>query len=263
MLAATRPLTRVLRISVGNRTLPSCTAQARRWVTTITTPIFYVNGSPHIGHAHSAVVADATTRWQRLLGRDTFLVTGTDEHGLKVQETAAKHGVSPQEWCDRISQTFRDSFDALDISYDRFIRTTDEEHKKNVQALWRLIDDRGYIYKGTHQGWYSTVDECFVPDGEVCARGEGHVVEASGHAVAWVEESNYKFRLSSLREPLIRWLDSAPPPIWPPSRLNEARALLHDGELLDVSISRPAARVSWGIEVPVPATCNQEYNSKV
>lgn len=133
----------------------------------ITTPIFYANAQPHIGHLHSAVLGDALSRWHQLRGSETFLLTGTDEHGLKVQQAAAAAGLTPLEFCDGVSARYRVLFDQAGIEYDRFVRTTEPAHAATVQAVWQRLERAGAIYKGEHAGWYCVADEAFVPDGQV------------------------------------------------------------------------------------------------
>lgn len=223
----------------------------------VTTPIFYVNGSPHIGHLYSALVADALARWHRMLGASTLFVTGTDEHGLKIQEAAKGKGKTPAQFCDEVSEEFRSLMVQADISNDQFIRTTEERHKKAVHALWKLLEDRGYIYKGKYEGWYCVSDEAFltpvqVADGVDKQGNPCKVSLESGHVVEWVVEENYKFKLSAFQKPLLRWLENTDQggSVIPRVRANELFGLLRERELQDLSISRIGSRIKWGIPVP-------------
>ncbi|KAF9350625.1 methionyl-tRNA synthetase [Mortierella sp. AD094] len=221
----------------------------------ITTPIFYVNAVPHIGHLHSAVLADTLKRFQELKGRKALLSTGTDEHGLKIQQAATQAGVKEIELCDKVSQRFRDLFDAANISYTTFIRTTETRHTTAVKELWDQLWTRGYIYKGQHEGWYSVSDEAFYSSTQVEEKinektGEKyHVAIETGKQVEWTTEENYKFKLSAFREKLLEWLEQNPHAIMPRSRHEEVQGWLRNG-LSDLSISRPKTRLTWGIPIP-------------
>ncbi|KAF9997489.1 methionyl-tRNA synthetase [Modicella reniformis] len=221
----------------------------------ITTPIFYVNAVPHIGHLHSAVLADTFKRYQELKGRKTILSTGTDEHGLKIQQAAEEAQVKEIELCDTVSQRFRDLFDAANISYTTFIRTTEPRHAVAVKELWDQLWDRGYIYKGKHEGWYSVSDEAFYPLSLVEEKnnektGEKyHVSTETGNLVEWTTEENYKFELSAFADKLSEWLDKDPDAIVPKSRHLEVQAWIKSG-LSDLSISRPRSRLTWGLPIP-------------
>ncbi|KDQ07725.1 hypothetical protein BOTBODRAFT_166781 [Botryobasidium botryosum FD-172 SS1] len=224
----------------------------------ITTPIFYVNASPHIGHLYSTVISDVLARYARLRHpeRPVMFCTGTDEHGLKIQQAAEESGKDPKEFCDLISTRFKELARAGTISNTRFIRTTDKSHVKAVQYLWRKLRARGFIYKGSHSGWYAVSDECFYTDAQIrttvdpVTKKETKVSLETGKQVEWTEEENYKFRLSAFREPLISWLQSNPTAIYPPKRHAEVLASLTSGPLADLSVSRLRSRLSWGIEVP-------------
>ncbi|KAI1305412.1 methionyl-tRNA synthetase, partial [Mortierella claussenii] len=221
----------------------------------ITTPIFYVNAVPHIGHLHSAVLADTFKRFQEMKGRQAMLSTGTDEHGLKIQQAAQTAGVKEIELCDQVSQRFRDLFDAANISYTTFIRTTEPRHAVAVKELWDQLWSKGYIYKGQHEGWYSVSDEAFYASTQVEERtdekkGEKyHVAIETGKLVEWTTEENYKFKLSAFAEKLSEWLDQNPDAILPKSRHQEVQGWLSSG-LSDLSISRPRSRLTWGIPIP-------------
>jgi methionyl-tRNA synthetase len=220
----------------------------------VTTPIFYVNGAPHIGHLYSALLADACARSHRVADEPVLFSTGTDEHGLKVHAAAAKGGVEPGELCDRLSSVFRSSFDKIGISYDVFVRTTSDPHKQTALWVWNRLWKRGYIYPGTYEAWYCTSDEAFLTEQQVQVLPDGsRRSKESGHPVELVSEPNWIFRLSALRKPLIAWLESHPHAISPLVRRNEVMAWLRDEaaeSFRDLSVSRPASRVPWGIPIP-------------
>ncbi|GAA6026859.1 hypothetical protein JCM8097_005913 [Rhodosporidiobolus ruineniae] len=227
----------------------------------VTTPIFYVNADPHIGHLHSTLLADIYARYARLRDpqRGAVLCTGTDEHGLKIQRVAEAQGKSPKELCDGVSERFRDLVKAGNVDAQVFIRTTEERHRVAVEHVWRELAKRGHIYKSSYSGWYAVSDEAYVPEsqvGEVIDPKSGEKYMAStetGTRVEWMEEENYKFRLSALREPLLKWLQGEPTPVQPPSRSTAlVSSLLQpiSTDLNDLSISRPSSRLSWGIRVP-------------
>ncbi|KAF9957154.1 methionyl-tRNA synthetase [Mortierella alpina] len=221
----------------------------------ITTPIFYVNAVPHIGHLHSAVLADTFKRFQELKGRRAILSTGTDEHGLKIQQAAQQAGLKEIELCDKVSQHFKDLFDAANISYTTYIRTTEPRHAVAVRELWDQLWARGYIYKGQHEGWYSVSDEAYYPSTQVEEKtnektGEKyHIATETGKQVEWTTEENYKFKLSAFTDKLTEWLDQNPEAILPKGRHQEVQGWLKSG-LADLSISRPKSRLTWGIPVP-------------
>ncbi|KAK7489324.1 hypothetical protein BaRGS_00019432 [Batillaria attramentaria] len=217
----------------------------------ITTPIFYVNAAPHIGHLYSALVADASSRWQRLKGRQTLFTVGTDEHGLKIQQAAESHGKSPQQYSDEVSAKFQELFDKSGIAYDDFIRTTEPRHYRAVEKFWETLSKRGYIYRGQYEGWYCVSDEAFLTEEEVqdAVTSDGNNVKvsvASGQPVTWMTEENYMFRLSAFRQQLLSWLDSGA------VRPVQFEALVRDwvDDLRDLSVSRQRERLSWGIPVP-------------
>ncbi|BGP54040.1 hypothetical protein JCM8202_003039 [Rhodotorula sphaerocarpa] len=226
-----------------------------------TTPIFYVNADPHIGHLHSTLLADVYTRYAKLRNPDQTAVmcTGTDEHGLKIQRVAEAKGITPNALCDSVSERFKDLARAANIDYNYFIRTTEDRHRVAVEHVWRELNKRGYIYTSSYSGWYAVSDESYVPDNQVAEAideksGEKYMAcTETGTRVEWMQEDNYKFRLSAVREPLIKWLSSSPSPIQPPSRSNTLLAALEhplSTDLSDLSISRPTSRLSWGIRVP-------------
>ncbi len=208
----------------------------------ITTPIYYVNDSPHIGHAYTTVAVDALARFMRLDGRRVMFLTGTDEHGQKVDKSARAAGIDPQSFCDRVSQNFRDMDVLMNISNDQFIRTTEPRHLRASQALWQELERRGEIYLGSFAGWYSVRDEAFYEASEL-VNGKA----PTGAEVEWVEEENYFFRLSAWRERLLAYYDAHPDFIAPASRRNEVVSFVK-GELRDLSISRTSFK--WGVPVP-------------
>ena len=207
----------------------------------ITTPIYYVNARPHIGHAYTTIACDTIARRQRLLGFDTYFLTGTDEHGQKIQRAAEAAGKSPQHFTDEVSAEFRALWDRMRISYDDFIRTTSDRHIHGMQQLWRRIRDNGYIYKGSYTGQYCVFDEMYV---EV---GSGEPCPECGRTTETVKEDNYFFKLSAFAEPLLKLYTSHPDFIRPETRRNEVIAFVRSG-LRDLSISR--STFSWGIPVP-------------
>ncbi len=211
----------------------------------ITTPIYYANDRPHIGHAYTTLLADVLTRYHRLLGYETFFLTGTDEHGQKVQQAAAKRGVSPRAQVDEFHLRFKDLWTKLGIQYDRFIRTTDEDHRQHVRACLQELYDRGEIYLEEYEGWYSVGEERFYADDEL-VDGRDPV---SGRPVEWIKEKNYFFRMGKYQERLIEHIEKHPDFIQPDFRRNEVLGFLRQ-PLNDLCISRPRARLAWGIPLP-------------
>jgi methionyl-tRNA synthetase len=207
----------------------------------ITTPIYYVNARPHIGHTYTTLACDAVARRQRLMGSDTWFLTGTDEHGQKIQRAAEAAGKTPQKFTDEVSAQFRALWDGMGITYDDYIRTTSDRHKLGVQELWRRIRDNGYIYKGSYTGQYCVFDEMYV---EV---GQGEPCPECGRPTETVKEENYFFKLSAFAEPLLQLYTSQHDFIRPETRRNEVIAFVRSG-LRDLSISR--STFSWGIPVP-------------
>jgi methionyl-tRNA synthetase len=207
----------------------------------VTTPIYYVNDAPHIGHAYTTVTADALARWHRMLGDDTFFLTGTDEHGLKVQRAAEAHGVAPKEQADRFAVRFQEAWRGLDISNDDFIRTTEPRHYAAVQRLLQACYDASDIHLGTYEGLYSVADEAYVTPEEAPA------LEAQGRPVVRMKEENYFFALSRYERPLLDWYESHPGFVRPESRRNEALGFIRQG-LQDFSISRTS--LDWGVPIP-------------
>ncbi|MCB9550619.1 MAG: methionine--tRNA ligase [Myxococcales bacterium] len=208
----------------------------------ITTPIYYVNAAPHIGHAYTSIAADTLRRWHALRGADAFLLTGTDEHGLKIAQAARDAGVAPQAHADKWSKPFREMSDALAVSYDDFIRTTEPRHAEIVRAMWQRMRDAGDIYEGVYEGWYSVGDEAYFTEAELV---DGRA--PSGHAVEWVTEPSYFFRLSKYGPKLLEHFDRHPDFVRPESRMNEVRRFVEQG-LQDISVSR--TNFDWGVAVP-------------
>jgi methionyl-tRNA synthetase len=213
----------------------------------ITTPIFYPNGVPHIGHAYTALASDVIARFQRLDGKDVLFLTGTDEHGLKMKQTALAEGLTPQQLADRNSQRFRDMMTALNISQDDFIRTTEPRHRAACQAIWQRMEKAGDIYLGKYAGWYSVRQEAYFDEKETTLGPDGVRREPLGSPVEWTEEETYFFRLSNYPEKLLAYYDAHPEFIGPPERRNEVLSFVKGG-LQDLSISR--ATLDWGIPVP-------------
>jgi methionyl-tRNA synthetase len=209
----------------------------------ITTPIYYINAEPHLGHAYTTMVADAVARAHRLLGDEVFFLTGTDEHGQKVERAAQKAALGTREFSNQVAQKFRDILPVLKISNDDFIRTTEPRHHAAAQALWRRVRDRGYIYKGKYEGWYCTVDEVFVPDTQL----ENGRCPICGNPVERISEESYFFKLSAFQGPLLDYYRAHPQFVIPPARRNEVMSFLEAG-LEDLSISRTSFK--WGIPVP-------------
>ena len=211
----------------------------------ITTPIYYVNGEPHLGHAYTTVAADAVARWQRLRGRQVFFLTGTDEHGQKVYQSALARGLTPQQHCDELSVPFRELFDRLLCTYDDFIRTTEPRHTLVVQRILQSLYDRGEIYKDAYEGWYSTGAERFWTEEELV---DGKCPD-TGLPVEWLAEENYYFRMGKYADRFRQWIEDHPGFIKPVARRNEVLGLLRK-EVGDLCITRPITRLPWGIPIP-------------
>ncbi len=209
----------------------------------ITTPIYYINAEPHLGHAYTTLVADAAARAHRLMGDDVLFLTGTDEHGQKVERAAQKAGVPTHAFADAVAQKFKDLLPELQASNDDFIRTTEPRHYASVQALWRRVRDSGFIYKDKYEGWYCTVDEVFVPESQL-VDGRCNIC---GNAVEKLAEESYFFKLSAFQQPLLEHYRSHPDFVTPPMRRNEMLSFLEAG-LDDLSVSRTS--FTWGIPVP-------------
>ena len=213
----------------------------------ITTPIYYPSAKPHMGHAYSSIIADFFARFKRIDGFDVHFLTGTDEHGLKIQRAAENKNLEPLEFCNQISQTFRDLSKTLNLSNTDFIRTTEERHKKTVQFLWSELEKNDDIYLSKYSGWYSVSDEAYYNEDEIINKNENKVAVASGSSVEWVEEESYFFRLSKWQNRLLDYYEKNSDFISPKSRKNEVVSFVKSG-LKDLSISRRA--FSWGIKVP-------------
>ena len=214
----------------------------------ITTPIYYVNGAPHLGHAYTSTAADVLARWHRLEGDDVFFLTGTDEHGQKVETAARAAGIAPQEFTDRVSADFEDMARTMKISNDDFIRTTSPRHKEACQEIWKTLEANGFIYLGAYEGWYAVRDEAFYDESETALRPDGsRYALASGAAVEWVVEPSYFFKLSAFQDKLLSFYDENPGFIAPVAKRNEILSFVRGG-LNDLSISRTS--FSWGIPVP-------------
>ena len=224
----------------------------------ITTPIFYPNGAPHIGHAYTALATDVIARFERLDGKDVFFLTGTDEHGLKMQQTAAAEGLTPQALADRNSQVFRDMMVALNVSQDDFIRTTEPRHYRSSEEIWRRMEKAGDIYLGKYAGWYSVRQEAYFDEKETTLGADGVRREPLGSPVEWTEEETYFFRLSAFQERLLDHYEKHPDFILPPERRNEVVSFVKAG-LDDLSISRTT--VEWGIKVPDQETRDPARNT--
>lgn len=214
----------------------------------VTTPIYYVNDVPHIGHAYTTVTADALARWHRLLGDDTKFLTGTDEHGLKIQRAAEANGRSSQAQADFTSQRFRDTWQLLDISNDDFIRTTEPRHHKAVQEMLQRIYDNGHIYRDTYAGWYCVSCEAYYTEDQLVENPDGGpgLCPDHGRPVEWFEEDNYFFRLSAFTQPLLDWYEANPDAVGPTGKRNEALGIIKGG-LEDISITRTS--IDWGVPV--------------
>lgn len=213
----------------------------------ITTAIYYANGQPHIGHAYESIATDWLARFARLDGRDTFFLTGNDEHGLKIARTAQRAGKEPREFVDSLAKDFIGMADHLHISYDHFIRTTDPAHKACAQALWRRMADNGDLYLDRYEGWYSVRDEAYYDAEELTEGADGQRLAPTGTPVEWTVEESWFFRLSRYQDSLLALYDARPDWLQPASRLNEMRSFVARG-LKDLSVSRTS--FDWGIPVP-------------
>ena len=212
----------------------------------VTTPIYYVNDQPHIGHAYTTILADVLASYHRLLGTPTFFLTGTDEHGQKVQQAAEKNGLTPQEQCDQTVVRFQELWERLEITNDDFIRTTEPRHKKIVQEVLQDLFDRDEIYRAEYEGWYCVGCERFFTEKDLV---DGKCPECDKKVDA-IQEANYFFRMSNYQEWLIEYIESHPEFIQPAFRANETLGFLKNNELQDLCISRPKSRLSWGIDLP-------------
>lgn len=213
----------------------------------ITTPIYYVNDKPHLGHAYTTIACDVFARFKRLDGYDVFFLTGTDEHGQKVQTAAENAGEDPQSFTDSVSQNFRDLEGLLNYSNDDFIRTTEDRHKKAAQVLWKKLEQAGAIYLDKYSGWYAMRDEAYYAEDELTDGPNGKKIAPSGAECEWVEEESFFFNLSEWQEPLLKFYEDNPDFIMPEGRKNEVVSFVKGG-LKDLSVSR--TRISWGVPVP-------------
>lgn len=216
----------------------------------VTTPIYYVNDVPHIGHAYTTIIADTMARYYRLQGKETFFLTGTDEHGQKIEEAAKSRGRSPQEYADEISGKFRELWDYFDISYDKFIRTTDADHKLGVQKAFEKMFEKGDIYKGEYEGYYCVSCETFFTETQLM---DGEGCPDCGKPTKLVKEESYFFRLSNYQEKLLKWYNEDERCVLPKGKKNEVISFVKQG-LRDLSITRTS--FDWGIKLP--ASLNDE-----
>ncbi len=213
----------------------------------LTTPIYYVNDVPHIGHAYTTLACDVLARFKRLDGYEVKFLTGTDEHGQKVEKSAAVAGVTPQAFADRVSQNFRDLPALLNFTNDDFIRTTEPRHRAACQALWQVLVDKGHVYLGSYSGWYAVRDEAYYGEDELRDGPGGKKIAPTGAECEWVEEPSYFFRLSAFQQPLLEFYENNPGFVLPLGKRNEVVAFVKSG-LRDLSISRTT--FDWGIRVP-------------
>jgi methionyl-tRNA synthetase len=213
----------------------------------ITTPIYYVNDKPHLGHAYTTIACDVMARYKRKDGYNVYYLTGTDEHGQKVQQAAEKAGIDPQAFTDQVSQNFRDLWPLLNISNNDFIRTTEERHKKACQALWKKLVESGDIYLSKYAGWYAVRDEAYYGEDELTDGPNGKKIAPSGAECEWVEEESYFFMLSAWQDRLLDFYARNPDFIQPETRKNEILSFVKSG-LRDLSVSR--TRLTWGVPVP-------------
>ncbi len=213
----------------------------------ITTPIYYPSAKPHMGHAYSSIVSDVIARFKRLDGYNVEFLTGTDEHGLKIQRAAEAKGIDTKKFCDEISKTFRNLSDLLNLTNTDFIRTTEDRHIKSVQNLWNILLNNNQIYLSKYSGWYSVSDEAFYNENEIKEENGINLSINSGSKVEWVEEESYFFKLSEWENKLLEFYEKNPKFILPKSRRNEVISFVKSG-LKDLSVSRKS--FSWGIKVP-------------
>jgi len=213
----------------------------------ITTPIYYPSGKPHMGHAYSSIISDVFARFKKIDGYNVHFLTGTDEHGLKIQRAAEENKMKPLEFCNKISKSFKNLCKILNLSNTDFIRTTEDRHKKSVQHLWKELEKSGDIYLSKYSGWYSVSDEAFYNENEIETKDGSKVSVNSGSRVEWVEEESYFFKLSKWQDKLLDYYEKNPNFILPQSRKNEVVSFVKSG-LRDLSVSRKS--FSWGIKVP-------------
>ena len=213
----------------------------------ITTPIYYPSAKPHMGHAYSSIAADVIARFKKIEGYDVFYLTGTDEHGMKIQKAAEKNNKDPQEFCNEISKAFVDLTKTLNLSNSDFIRTTEQRHKSTVVKLWEILDKNEQIYLSKYAGWYSISDEAYYSEEEIEDLDGKKFSKSSGSPVEWMEEESFFFKLSEWQKPLLKFYQDNPDFIQPESRKNEVINFVTNG-LKDLSISRTTFK--WGIPVP-------------
>ena len=213
----------------------------------ITTPIYYPSGKPHMGHAYSSIISDVFARFKKIDGYNVHFLTGTDEHGLKIQRASEENKMKPLEFCNKISKSFKNLCKILNLSNTDFIRTTEDRHKKSVQHLWKELEKSGDIYLSKYSGWYSVSDEAFYNEDEIETKDGEKVSVNSGSRVEWVEEESYFFKLSKWQDKLLDYYKKNPNFILPQSRKNEVVSFVKSG-LRDLSVSRKS--FSWGIKVP-------------
>jgi len=213
----------------------------------ITTPIYYPSGAPHMGHAYSSIIADIFARFKRLEGKNVYFLTGTDEHGLKIQREAEKHNKETKVFCDEVSSQFKNLAKVLNLSIDDFIRTTEKRHHDSVKSIWNRLVDSGDIYLSKYAGWYSVSDEAYYTEDEILIDGDKKISKSSGSSVDWFEEESYFFKLSLWQEKLLDYYKKNPDFISPKSRNNEITKFVKSG-LNDLSVSRTSFK--WGIKVP-------------
>tara|TARA_A100000164_G_scaffold381600_1_gene434111 strand:- start:341 stop:1879 length:1539 start_codon:yes stop_codon:yes gene_type:complete len=213
----------------------------------ITTPIYYPSAKPHMGHAYSSIIADFFARFKRIQGFNVFYLTGTDEHGQKIERAAKDQNKDPLTFCDEISKTFKNLTTTLNLSNNDFIRTTEERHKKSAINIWKILEEKGEIYLSKYSGWYSVSDEAFYTEDEIETVENVKISKQSGSTVEWVEEESYFFKLSKWQEPLLKFYEKNQNFILPESRKNEVVSFVKSG-LKDLSVSRKSFK--WGIPVP-------------
>ena len=213
----------------------------------ITTPIYYPSGEPHMGHAYSSILADVFARFKRIDNYKVHFLTGTDEHGLKIQKAAEKDGLDPLTYCNKISIIFKDLSKKLNLSNDDFIRTTEKRHYKSVNDIWNRLVKSGDIYLSKYKGWYSVSDEAYYNSDEIIEKNGKKFSTFSGSSVEWVEEDSFFFKLSAWQEKLLKFYDENEKFILPISRRNEVINFVKSG-LKDLSVSRTS--FTWGIKVP-------------
>lgn len=244
---------------LSKRSLATSAGQDKEKPYYVTTPIFYVNAAPHVGHMYTMLLTDVLKRWQSLKGKEAILCTGTDEHGMKIQQAAAKAETDPKAFCDKGAEVFKDLATRIGIANDYFIRTTDRNHREGVEYAWQILEKKGYIYESKHEGWYSVSDETFYPQGQVHLIVDpptGRKIMVSietGKEVEWTSERNYHFKLSAFRDRLVEWYKSNPDWIVPRSRMDDVIQQV-TANLEDLSISRPLSRLTWGIRVPTDSS---------